>query len=161
MWLRFGLSAPGFRTFWSFWWLFRCPSHSGGIYSDSPTSIYQVKWAVYRAWCRRHGHSVSRPSVPKTASFHLYLRCCLSLSFSSIASYRSMLSGVFRFVLPELSSYFVLQTFSAFSTCSALSPLLGFLLGIFPMFFLFSVVLPLSLSLPVLFGSSLGRSSFC
>ena len=32
----------------------------------------------------------------------------LSLSYSSIASYRSMLSGVFRFVLPELSSHFIL-----------------------------------------------------
>ena len=25
---------------------------------------YQAKWAVYRAWCARHGHSVSRPTVP-------------------------------------------------------------------------------------------------
>ena len=33
----------------------------------------------------------------------------LSLSYSSIASYRSMLSGVFRFILPELSSHFVLH----------------------------------------------------
>ena len=70
---------------------------------------YQAKWSVYRAWCRRHGHSVSRPSVPKIASFLLYLRRSLFLSFSSIASYRSMLSGVFRFVLPELSSLFVLR----------------------------------------------------
>ena len=70
---------------------------------------YQAKWAVYRAWCHHHGHSVSRPSIPKIASFLLYLRCSLSLSFSSIAFYRSMLSGVFRFVLPEISSHFVLQ----------------------------------------------------
>ena len=33
----------------------------------------------------------------------------MSLSYSSIASYRSMLSGVFRFLLPELSSHFVLH----------------------------------------------------
>ena len=33
----------------------------------------------------------------------------LSLSYSSIASYRSMLIGVFRFILPELSSHFVLH----------------------------------------------------
>ena len=38
-----------------------------------------------------------------------YLRRSLSLSYSSIASYRSMLSVVFRFVLPELSSHFVLR----------------------------------------------------
>ena len=70
---------------------------------------YQAKWAVYRAWCRRHVHSVSRPMVSKVADFLLYLRRSLSLSYSSIASYRSMLSGVFRFVLPEISSHFVLH----------------------------------------------------
>ena len=43
------------------------------------------------------------------ADFLLYLCRSLSLSYSSIASYLSMLSGVFRFVLPELSSHFVLH----------------------------------------------------
>ena len=70
---------------------------------------YQPKWAVFRSWCHRHGHSVSRPTIPKIASFLLYLRRSLSLSYSSIASYRPMLSGVFRFILPELSSHFVLR----------------------------------------------------
>ena len=54
-------------------------------------------------------HSVSRPSVSKVADFLLYLRRSLSLSYSSIASYCSMLRGVFRFILPELSSHFVLH----------------------------------------------------
>ena len=54
-------------------------------------------------------YSISRPSVSKVADFLLYLRRSLSLSYSSIASYRSMLSGVFRFILPELSSHFVLH----------------------------------------------------
>ena len=67
---------------------------------------YQTKWVVYRSWCHRHGHSVSRP-VAKVADFLLYLR--RSLSYSSIASYRSMLSGVSRFVLLVLSSHFVLH----------------------------------------------------
>ena len=70
---------------------------------------YQAKWVVCRSWCHRHGHSVSRPTVAKVADFLLYLRRSLSLSYSSIASYRSMLSGVFRFILPELSSHFVLH----------------------------------------------------
>ena len=61
---------------------------------------YQAKWTVYRAWCHRNGHSVSRPTIPKVANFLLYLRRSLSLSYSSIVPYRSMLSGVFRFVLP-------------------------------------------------------------
>ena len=50
---------------------------------------------------------MSRPSVVKVADFLLYLRQSLSLSYSSIASHRSLLSGVFRFVVPELSSHFV------------------------------------------------------
>ena len=75
---------------------------------------YQAKWTVFRAWCRRHGHSVSRPSIPKIASFLLYLRRSLSLSYSSIVSYCSMLSGVFCFVLPDLSSHFVLRDLRSF-----------------------------------------------
>ena len=70
---------------------------------------YQAKWVVYRSWCHRQGHSVSRPTVAKVADFLLFPRRSLSLSYSSIASYRSMLSGVFRFILPELSSHFVLH----------------------------------------------------
>ena len=70
---------------------------------------YQAKWVTYRSWCRAHGHSISCPSVPKIADFLLYLRCSLHLSYSSIASYRSVLSTVFRFVLPEISSYPVLH----------------------------------------------------
>ena len=75
----------------------------------SPRLNYQTKWTVYWSWCRRHGHSVSHPTVAKVADFLLYLRRFLSLSCSSIASYRSMLSSVFHFVLPELSSHFVLH----------------------------------------------------
>ena len=52
---------------------------------------------------------MSRPTVAKVADFLLFLRRSLSLSYSSIVSYRSMLSGVFRFVLPDLSSHFVLH----------------------------------------------------
>ena len=69
----------------------------------------QAKWSVYRARFSCHGHSVSRPTVQKIASFLLYLRRSLSLSYSSIASCRSMLSIVFRFILHELSSHFVLR----------------------------------------------------
>ena len=54
-------------------------------------------------------YSVSRPTVPKIADFLLYLRSSLLLSYYTIASYRSMLSADFRFVLPELSSHPVLH----------------------------------------------------
>ena len=70
---------------------------------------YQAKWGSYRSCCRSHGHSISRPSVSKIADFLLYLHRSLHLSYSSIASYRSMLSAVFRFVFPEISSHPVLH----------------------------------------------------
>ena len=70
---------------------------------------YQSKWSTYRAWCHSHGHSVCRPTVPKIADFLLYLRRSLHLSYSTVASYRSMLSAAFRFLLPELSSHPVLH----------------------------------------------------
>ena len=41
---------------------------------------YQAKWLVYRAWCHRHGHSVSRPTVFKVDDFLMYLHRSLSLS---------------------------------------------------------------------------------
>ena len=66
---------------------------------------YQAKWAAYRSWCRFHGHSVSRPCISKVADFLFYLCRSLHLSYSSIASYCSILSAVFRFVLPEISSH--------------------------------------------------------
>ena len=70
---------------------------------------YQARWLAYRTWCRRQGHSISRPTISKIADFLLYLRRSLHFSYSSIASYRSMLSAVFRFILPDVSSHPVLH----------------------------------------------------
>ena len=70
---------------------------------------YQSKWSTFRTWCHSHGHSVSCPTVPKITDFLLYFRRSLPLSYSTIASYCSMLSAAFRFVLPELSSHPVLH----------------------------------------------------
>ena len=70
---------------------------------------YQARWITYRTRCHRHGHSISRPSISKIADFLLYLSRSLHLSYSSITSYHSMLSAVFRFVLPEVSSHPVLH----------------------------------------------------
>ena len=76
---------------------------------------YQSKWSsTFRTWCLSHGHSVSCPTVPKIADFLLYLRRSLLLSYSTIASYHSMLSATFRFVLPELSSHPVLHDLRSF-----------------------------------------------
>ena len=70
---------------------------------------YQLKWQVYRAWCHSHGHSVSRPSLSKVADFLCWLRSVKNLGVSSIRGYCSMLSAVFQFQLPFLSSHPVLR----------------------------------------------------
>ena len=70
---------------------------------------YQLRWSVYRSWCRSHGHSVSRPTLSKVADFLCWLRSSRGISVSSIKGYRSMLSAVFRFHLPALSSHPVLR----------------------------------------------------
>ena len=75
----------------------------------SSRAVYQRRWSVYRSWCSEQGHSISRPSLAKVADFLCWLRSARSLSVSSIRGYRSVLSAVFRFHLPSLSSDPVLR----------------------------------------------------
>ena len=75
----------------------------------SSRKAYQLNWQVYRSWCHAHGHSVSRPSLAKVTDFLCWLRSSKALSVSSIKGYRSMLSAVFRFHLPSLSSHPVIR----------------------------------------------------
>ena len=70
---------------------------------------YQSKWLVYRQWCRSEGHSISRPSLAKIADFLFWLRQSRRLSVSAVMGYRSMLSAVFKSILPEISSSPVLH----------------------------------------------------
>ena len=70
----------------------------------SSRAIYQVRWSIYRSWCHDNGHSVSRPTLAKVADFLYWLRFTRGLSVSSLRGYRSVLSAVFRFHLPSLSS---------------------------------------------------------
>ena len=70
----------------------------------SSRAVYQVRWSVYRSWCHDNGHSVSRPILAKVADFLYWLRFTRGLSVSSLRGYRSVLSAVFRFHLPSLSS---------------------------------------------------------
>ena len=92
----------------------------------SSRTNYQLKWSTYRSWCRKKGHSISRPSVSKVVDFLLWLHRCRGLSVSSIMGYRSMLSAVFRFQLPELSSHPVLRdllrSFRLVAPCRPLRP---------------------------------------
>ena len=70
---------------------------------------YQSKWLVFRQWCRSKGHSISRPSLAKIADFLFWLRRSRRLSVSAVMGYRSMLSAVFKSILPEISSSPVLH----------------------------------------------------
>ena len=75
----------------------------------SSRSNYHLKWSVYRSWCCSQGHSISQPSLSKLADFLWWLRSVRGLSVSSIKGYTSMLSVVFKFHLPALSSHPVLR----------------------------------------------------
>ena len=70
----------------------------------SSRAVYQVRWSIYREWYHNNGHSVSRPTLAKVADFLYWLRYTRGLSVSSLSGYRSVLSAVFRFHLPSLSS---------------------------------------------------------
>ena len=70
----------------------------------SSRAVYQVRWSIYREWYHNIGHSVSRPTLAKVADFLYWLQYTRGLSVSSLSGYRSVLSAVFRFHLPSLSS---------------------------------------------------------
>ena len=70
----------------------------------SSHAVYQVRWSIYREWYHNDGHSVSRPTLAKVADFLYWLRYTRGLSVSSLSGYRTVLSAVFRFHLPSLSS---------------------------------------------------------
>ena len=82
----------------------RAAGFSSAVAEQSSRAAYQPRWSVYRSWYHSHGHSVSRPSLAKVADFLNWLRSSRRLGVSSIRGYRSMLSAVFRFHLPSLSS---------------------------------------------------------
>ena len=70
----------------------------------SSRAVYQVRWSIYRGWCHSNGHSVSSPTLAMVADFLFYLRYTRGLGVSSLRGSRSVLSAVFRFHLPSLSS---------------------------------------------------------
>ena len=75
----------------------------------SSGAAYQLRWSVYRSWCHSHGDTVSCPLLAKVADFLTWLRSSRHLGVSSIRGYRLMMSAVFRFHLPSLSSNPVLR----------------------------------------------------
>ena len=86
----------------------------------SSRAVSQVRWSIYRAWCHNNGHSVSRPTLSKIADFLYWLRYTRGLCVSSLRGYHSVLSAVFRFHLPSLSSDPVIRDlFRSFRLSSA------------------------------------------
>ena len=92
----------------------------------SSRADYQAKWSVYRQWCRSEGHSISRPSLAKIADFLFWLRRSRKLSVSAVLRYQSMLSAVFRTILPEISTSPILRdllrSFQVEAPCRSVRP---------------------------------------
>ena len=85
--------------------------------------FFQAKWGIDRSWCRKKGHSSSRPSLSKVADFLLDLHLEKKLAPSSTRGYSSMLSLVFRSKLPDVSTTPVISDFlRSFSLSPASGP---------------------------------------
>ena len=95
---------PGSQGFSS-----RVAKQLGFARRSSSRAVYQSKWLVYRSWCRSKDHSISRLTLSEIADILLWLKPVRKLSVSAIMGCRSMLSAVFRFKLPEISTSLVLN----------------------------------------------------
>ena len=70
---------------------------------------YQARWGTYRKWCRDFGRRSSSPSISKIADFVTYLFKRKGAALSTVKGYRAMLSAVFKFPLPEISTSPILK----------------------------------------------------
>ena len=70
---------------------------------------YQARWGKFRKWCRDYHHRSSEPTIPKIAEFLTFLFKTEKAAVSTIKGYRAMLSSVFKFCLPEISSSPILK----------------------------------------------------
>ena len=70
---------------------------------------YQARWGTYRKWCRDFGHRSSSPSISKITEFFTYLFKRKGAALSTIKGYRAMLTVVFKFPLPEISTSPILK----------------------------------------------------
>ena len=84
---------------------------------------YQARWGTYRKWCRDFGHRSSSPSIAKIAEFLTYMFKRKGAALSTIKGYRAMLSAVFKFPLPEISSSPILKDLIRSFEISAPRPL--------------------------------------
>ena len=74
-------------------------------------------------WCRDFGHRSSSPSIAKIADFLTYMFKSKGAALSTIKGYRAMLSAVFKFPLPEISTSPILKDLIRSFEISAPRPL--------------------------------------
>ena len=84
---------------------------------------YQARWGTYRKWCRDFGHRSSSPSIAKIAEFLTYMFKRKGAALTTIKGYRAMLSAVFKFPLPEISTSPILKDLIRSFEISAPRPL--------------------------------------
>ena len=84
---------------------------------------YQARWGTYIKWCRDFGHRSSSPSIAKIAEFLTYMFKRKGAALSTIKGYRAMLSAVFKFLLPEISTPPILRDLIRSFEMSASKPL--------------------------------------
>ena len=84
---------------------------------------YQARWGKFRKWCRDFHHRSSEPTIPKIAEFLTFLFKTEKAAVSTIKGYRAMLSSVFKFCLPEISTSPILKDLVRSFEISAPHPL--------------------------------------
>ena len=84
---------------------------------------YQARWGKFRKWCRDFHHRSSEPTIPKIAEFLTFLFKTEKAAVSTIKGYRVMLSSVFKFCLPDISTSPILKDLVRSFEISAPRPL--------------------------------------
>ena len=83
---------------------------------------YQARWGKFRKWCKDFHHRSSEPTIPKIAEFLTFLFKTEKAAVSTIRGYRSMLSSVYKFCLPEISTSPILKDLTRSFEISAPRP---------------------------------------
>ena len=83
---------------------------------------YQARWRKFRKWCKDFHHRSSEPTIPKIAEFLTFLFKTEKAAVSTIKGYRSMLSSVYKFCLPEISTSPILKDLTRSFEISAPRP---------------------------------------
>ena len=83
---------------------------------------YQARWGKFSKWCKDFHHRSSEPTIPKIAEFLTFLFKTEKAAVSTIKGYISMLSSVYKFCLPEISTSPILQDLTRSFEISAPRP---------------------------------------